>query len=1378
MQTKRRDLFTTVRTEGALLPADLLQRVADGHGQLEGLTPTSYRLAEGERLNEFINRSWNRLLGCWSRFQASLSKLTPEDPATKDTRDRWLVPLFDELRHQLRKQSSPIMLGEEGQHHYPVSHFSGQVPVHLVGWGVELDRRTPGVPDADRRSPHSWLQELLNRSEAHLWAFLSNGRRLRLLRDNASLTRQAFVEFDLEAMFKGEVYSDFVLLWLLCHQSRTEGETSAEFWLERWSREAHERGTRALDQLRDGVRSAIEVLGRGFLAHPANSRLRADLREGRLAADNARTRQGGYFQQLLRLVYRLLFLFVAEDRTQRTAANEERGLLFSPVADPAAVGRYRRFYSTDRLRRLAERQRGTPHTDLYHGLCLVTDRLAERGCPELGLPALGSFLWSPEAVPALAGCRLSNEALLDAVRALAFTEDQRVRRPVDYRNLGSEELGSVYESLLELRPTVDLDRASFSLAVTSGNERKTTGSYYTPPSLIKSLLDSALEPVLDEACAKPKPADALLALKVCDPACGSGHFLIAAAHRIARRLAAVRSGEDEPTPEAVRSALREVIGRCVYGVDVNPMAVELCKVALWLEALDPGKPLSFLDHHVQRGNSLLGATPVVLRDGIPDEAFEPIEGDDKAVCRSAKSKNKDERRGQGSLFEERWPWERLGDLAAALAGLEQVADDSIEGIRTRQQRYHDLVESSGYRYGRLLADAWCAAFVWRKRRDDRLPYPVTEAVFRRIERNPHDLAPWMVEEIRRLAEQYNFFHWHLAYPDVFRVPTRGEGPDNELMGWCGGFDVMLGNPPWERIKLQEQEWFAARRPDIAQARNAAERRRRISALEREDPPLYQAFLDDRRKAEGESHLVRNSSGIDDQDGRRWGRYPLCGRGDVNTYTLFTETNRNLITPEGRVGCIVPIGIATDHTTQHFFRDLMETGSLVSLFGFENEEFIFPGIDHRVTFSLLTLSGLARPQPAASFAFFARRPEHLADENRRFSLSLDDLRLLNPNTLTCPVFRSRRDTDLNKAIYRRVPVLLRERPPEVNPWGVRFATMFHMANDSSSFRTRDQLEAGGWRLEGNIFRRGEEEYLPLYEAKMLHHFDHRFSTYEGQTEAQANQGKLPELDDTQHADPTRVVQPRYWVPGVEVAERLRERWARRWLLGWRDICRNTDQRTVIASLLPLVGVGHKFPLALLGPEPVKALCLYGNLCSFVLDYVARQKVGGTSLTYFYLKQFAVLSPADLDRPAPWALQSSCVDWLFSRVLELSYTAWDLEPFARECGYDGPPFRWDADRRFLLRCELDAAFFHLYGVSRDDAAYILDTFPVVRDRENKEYGEFRSKRAILEVYDSLAEAAQRNQPYSTRLDPPPASPLIDNLPPLPRTKPSHSEARKDS
>ncbi len=629
---KRSDALTSIRTEGGLLPADLLVRVAAFDKDLAGITPIAYHLADGERINDAINRSWNRLVGAWAGFSESLARIPADDrTATNITRSRWSLVLFQELGYgQLQTTKAVEIDGKT----YAVSHGWGQVPVHLVGARVPLDRRTEGVAGAATMSPHGLVQEYLNRSDDHLWGFVSNGLLLRLLRDNATLTRQAFVEFDLEAIFEGNEYPAFAILWLLCHQSRLEGESAASCLLEQWSAEAAKQGTRALDQLRGGVEAAIAALGTGFLAHRDNSVLREALRSGELDKQD-------YYRQLLRLVYRLLFLFVAEDR----------GLLLDPEASATAKDRYTNFYSLGRVRELASRRRGGPHGDLWSQLQVVFSALGRaEGAPALALPGLGSFLWSDAATPALDAAQLPNRQLLAAVLALTSVNDGKVRRSVDYRNLGSEELGSIYESLLELHPALSVETRTFALSTAAGNERKTTGSYYTPTSLINELLDSALDPVLAEAASQPDPEAAILDLKVLDPACGSGHFLIAAAHRIAKRLAAVRSGDEEPAPDVTRAALRDVIGRCLHGIDLNPMAVELCKVSLWMEAMQPGKPLGFLDHRVIRGNALIGATPALLDADVPDDAFKPLTGDDKTHVASQRKRNKDARGGQSSLF--------------------------------------------------------------------------------------------------------------------------------------------------------------------------------------------------------------------------------------------------------------------------------------------------------------------------------------------------------------------------------------------------------------------------------------------------------------------------------------------------------------------------------------------------------------------------------------------------------------------------------------------------------------------------------------------------------------------------------------------------------
>ena len=1331
MQSKA-NIFTTIQTEGMILPTDLLKRIATGASDLDGLRSTDYHLAEGEKLNEAISRSWNRLHGLWEIFSKAIADVPAGDLGIGITRSRWLLPLFQELGYgTLQRSKATLIEGKE----YPISHFHHPAAIHLIGFKIDLDKRTPGAAGAARTSPHGLMQEFLNRSEPHLWGFLSNGYRLRILRDNISLTRQAYVEFDLKSMMEGEVYSDFVLLWMLCHQSRIEteeGKSPDLCWLEKWSKTAQEQGTRALEDLRGGVENAITALGCGFLAHRSNTTLRQKLQAGKLDKQD-------YYRYLLRIVYRLIFLFSAEDRD----------LLLLPDADEQAKNLYTNYYSTQRLRKLSQQTRGTKHCDLYQSLCLVFNRLRAAGCGELGLPALGSFLWDDQAIGDLISCCISNHDLLDAIRALAFTEKNRNLIPVDFKNLGSEELGSIYESLLELHPDISANAGTFKLKTASGHERKTTGSYYTPTSLINCLLDSALDPVVKEALKKPDSEKAILDLKVCDPACGSGHFLVAAAHRIAKHLASVRTGDEEPSPEAQRTALRDVISHCIYGVDINRMSVELCKISLWLEAIEPGKPLSFLDHHIRCGNSLLGTTPALIDRGLPDEAFKPITGDDKDFCTAWKRENKKDRTQGGTLFDaEGQAWSYWPRFEQEMVELDKLDDSTLDGIQKKQIAYDEYLGSMSYQAGKLLCDAWCAAFVWNKEESREIPYPVTQQMITKIQRDPNQCAAWMLNEISRLADHYKFFHWHLAFPDVFKPECDENIKKDDNLGLIGGFDCVLGNPPWERIKIQEKEWFAGRNKAISNARTSAIRQKLISDLEKEDSHLYIEFLRDKRKAEGQSVLVRES-----------GRFPLCGRGDINTYSIFAELSWQLLSLKGRVGCIVPTGIATDDTTKYFFQRIVSTKSLVSLFNFENEKLVFPGVHHAMKFSLMTLTGSNESINAIDFVFFAQQASDLDDPLRHFTLNETQITKMNPSTRTCPVFRSAMDANIVSHIYDRVPVFVADDNGNSPTWDVTFGTLFHMSNDSHLFVSPDECNK-------------KTDYSFLYEAKMFHQFDHRFGSYEGQTVAQANQGKLPELSESEHLDPNLQILPRYLVPQKEIDKRLNGKWHQQWLIAWRDICRNVDSRTTIASILPYCGTGGSN--LIFTTEFVKiAPLLVANLNSHILDYVTRQKVLGTHLNFMPMRQLPIISPREYENVLQWNPEITAFQWILSRIIELTYTSWDLEVYARDCGYEGAPFKWEEERRLLLRYELDAAFFIFYlgslsewqtdqhllehfSTPRDAVSYIMETFPIVKRKDIQQYGSYRSKEMVLEIFDKMTEAIQTGQSYQTVLDPPPGPP----------------------
>ena len=705
------------------------------------------------------------------------------------------------------------------------------------------------------------------------------------------------------------------------------------------------------------------------------------------------------------------------------------------------------------------------------------------------------------------------------------------------------------------------------------------------------------------------------------------------------------------------------------------------------------------------------------------------------MCREYRKRNRDERKGQGTFFD-RWEapaWERLGNLAPSFAKLLEITDDTIEGLHAKEERYAELVRSTSYESNRLWADAWCVAFVFPKMRAAPLEprFSMTESTFRSIEKNPHSIPASAHAEIRRLADQYSFFHWHLAFPDIFKTGRINE--DDNPLGWSGGFDVVLGNPPWERIKIQEKEWFAERLPEVADAPSASARRRMIEALEQDHPFLYQAFIDDLRRAEAESHFVRNS-----------GRFPRCGKGDINTYSIFAELNRHLVSSTGRVGCILPSGIATDETTKEFFSGILKERFLASLLDFENRENYFPRIGHgRMKFTLLTLGH----EDVGSFAFQIWNTSQIQDKERVIKLDYQSIAKFNPNSLTCPIFRTSRDARIAHEVYGRFPVLILDRPAS-NPWQITFSSMFHMTNDAHLFLTQEVLQSMGCTLAGNVFSHPTKgHYLPLYEAKMANHYDHRFGTYAGRASSrQSTILDTPSIADSQ--DPSFAVLPRYWVSAKEVPEN-------RWNLGYRDITHSTNDRTFIAHVLPRAALGNS--IFCIDSEARSRLgLLLANLCSFAFDYQARMKVGGLHLNFFVVKQLPLLPPEAYETETPWRRDAILRDWVTPRVLELTYTSWEIDGFAVDCGYSGSPFRWDEYRRTLLRCELDAAFFHLYSIGRDDADYILETFPIVKKKDIQQHGDYRTKLTILEIYDAMQRAIDTREPYQTRLDPPPADP----------------------
>lgn len=1321
--------FETIRIEGLLLQPEWLAKIArrDASSQEDA----DYRIPKGLNLRDEIGRYWHMARPKWTEFAAGQA-------AKADARllsPRFIVELLKEcLGFTSLSAVEPVVIAARS---YPVGFaaLGGRVPVVIAPAGIGLDTLEVAFGEQGRkRTAFGLVQELLNAAPGSLWGLVTDGRKLRIVRDNASLTRPAWIEVDLARIFTEDRYADFAAFWLLVHETRfgrlaedVSAPQPTECPLEAWREAGRKEGVRARDRLRDGVKAALLSLGNGFLAHPDSVALRGALTAGTLTKE-------AYFQQLLRLVYRLIFLLTAEERELLHPADRT-------LASDAAKQLYARGYSVARLRERAVRR--TAHdrySDQWLGLRIVFRALAN-GEPRLGLPALLG-LFAPTQTPDLDTATVDNSALLSAMFDLSWIRQAGTLSRVNWRDMGPEELGSVYESLLELVPVVSLTGATvtrFHFATgdeTKGNARKTSGSYYTPDSLVQVLLDSALEPVIAETIAAHpgKEVEGLLSLAIVDPACGSGHFLLSAARRLAVHVARLRVKATPSAPE-YRHALRQVIARCIYGVDLNPMAVELCRVALWMEAMEPGRPLTFLEPHIRHGNALLGTTPELMEKGIPDAAWEPIEGDDRKVASALKKRNGKEATGQTTMAS---LWSKPAvtegeELATAVAELDAASDEDAGSLVAKESRWAQILASGAFRHQKFVADAWCAAFVWPKPAGGG---PVVEAAptmalwrdLRDQKGTPPALTVTTTEE---LAEQYDFFHWHLAFPTVFAR---------------GGFDVVLGNPPWERVTLKDKEWFSTRDSSVAGATTNAARLTSIDSLESSNPGLFREFSAAKRRAAGEKAILRYG-----------GAYPLCGTGDINTFAVFAELGRSLCA--GRTGMVLPTGVATADTTQDFIASLVRSGNLVCLYDFDNRSGIFPAVQGNVRFCLLSTA--RRAQPEFRVAAQLRGTAELLDPTRIWRMTSDDVRRINPNTLTLPLFPRARDAEVACAIYARHRCLDEVGAPHPGKWIAPMQRMLHMGDDSHLFRTERQLREAGFAEEGCHWMRDRECYTPLLEAKLCHQFDHRAGTFAG-TAWEARFGTHPatlEMTAIEHGDPLAAPLPRYWVPQSEVSGRVPDR---EHLLAFRDaVSAVADSRSLVASIVPAHGAGDTLKF-MFPKSTVDAGMLAAWLNAVATDYLFRLKASGAHASFFLLRQLPIPDRTLMDGPSPWAQNESVGSFLLPRVLELTYTAWDLEPFARDVGYDGPPYRWDPARRFLLRAELDAAFFHLYGLNRDDTDYILDTFPIVRKNDEKAHGEYRTKRVILEVYDAMAEASRIGVPYVARLDPPPADPRVAHPP----------------
>ena len=1063
-------------------------------------------------------------------------------------------------------------------------------------------------------------------------------------------------------------------------------------------------------------------------------------------------------------LYRLLFVLYAEDR----------GLL--PVND-ARYDDYglRKRVRDDIAHRMAEGAAFSAVATNYHDRLAMLFKLVDKGDTSIGLPAYNGGLFGSAAAPLLEKARLADAKIAPIIYDLSHAKNLLgERRFVNYREMSVQQLGSIYESLLEREPV----RGGDGRIVVRLNPyaRKDSGSFFTPQELVDLIVDRTLKPLAEERLKafedkaaelksdrrsraqrkadllKLDPAEAVLKLKVLDPAMGSGHFLVTAVDFLSdyiaelieyvptvpewldgdyvsplvKRVATIRReilqrakesdwvlDEAQLTDQAI--IRRMVLKRCIYGVDKNPLTVELAKVSLWLHSFTVGAPLSFLDHHLRCGDSLVG-----LRVSQALQDLHQL----------------------GGLFAH----SAIQAAETATEGMqliEEMSDADVVEVRESAALFHGVEETTADLRG-LLAFLcgwrWLTAGMKQKERNSS-GVPLVEMLGRQpanayqlLARGPEPTGgvppdsgfAELWREARTMADREGFLHWEVAFPGVWQ--------NWQNLRPVGGFDAVIGNPPWERIKLQEVEWLATRAPELALAPTAAARRQGVQRLRDKGELLAAEFDAAKARAESLSRMIRS-----------YGAYPLLGGGDINLYSLFVERAMGLIKPDGLVGLLTPSGIYADKTAARFFKSVSTRGRVGSLFDFENRRIgtglppFFPDVDSRFKFCALIFGGEDRLFDQTECAFFLDDTKTIHHEDRCFPLTPADFAGVNPNTGTAPVFRTQRDADITRRIYERHPVLVaRSEDQERRVWPVKYVRMFDMTNDSHLFRTATQLDAEGfYPVEGNRWKQGEKLYLPLYQGRMIHQFDHRANSVRVNLESTHNPYLSEEVGEVQHADPWFLPQSRYWVPAQNVEEALPQ--SRGYALAFRDIARPTDVRTVICSVVPWAGFGNTVPLLVSG-DTLAATYLMANLNSVCVDFIARQKAQGTHLNWYIVEQLPVITSSDYGRLFG---ATTARDLVRDHVLRLTYTAYDMAPFARDLGYDDPPFIWNEEERRHLRARLDALYFHLYGLTREEAGYVLGTFPIVRREDEAAFGRYRTRDLILAYMNALAAGDTETQ-----------------------------------
>ena len=1298
----------------------------------------------------------------------------------RDTVDNFIIPVLEEerlgwergLRHAEKQTSHgnkpDLLLFTDKEYARTRSPKHAAVIVENKRWNLPLDRResesAKGATTLQSAPSSQILRYLRDIEEGAEWGVLTNGAQWRLYYRRANSKSEHFLELNLEDIVRGED-EHWMRVFILMFRRKSFVRVTERTFHEQARAESRNWEQRITEGL------STEIFEKVF------PRLARALAKDEKNPDEARLQQIGHDTMIL--LFRLLFVLYAEDRELM----------------PVTKRRYKRYALLGTRNELRNEDPGE-YSDIndylfirFRNLC----RAINAGDKALQLPPYNGGLFDPKRAPLLEKSGIADCEFAFAVKTLSYIEDADEDKRINYRDLSVQHLGAMYERFLEQELYVSGGGKGQISARLNRYARRSGGSYYTPEELVQLILHSTVGSLLkkykEEFNQRRKTMSAKqlekwdtatrgLQMKVCDPAMGSGHFLVSLVDYLAdwalAEIAATENavpGYRSPLLEEIKTVRRRiedeadkggwkiderhlddrqiirriVLKRAVYGADKNLMAVELAKLSLWLHTFTVGAPLTFLDHHLRHGDSLFGEFAAGAMASL---------------------------RKLGTPLGVKPLLEKAQNAAEDMLKIESVTDANIAEVQSSIAAFSTMREKSD-KFNQTMSLLHCRH--WFAAEDGNMQHlnalNAIESVLQ--DKKPLKGGAEFAARAKVLCARENFIHWETAFPGVWSdwayPPKR-----------AGGFDAVIGNPPWDKMKMQEAEWFAARMPNLESATQAG-RKQHIDKLRKQGNPTV-AEYDAAAQQAATALTVAQTCGA----------YPKFSSGDINLYYLFAERSLQLIKRGGMVGLLAPSGIFADLTAMEFFRDVNSAGRVSRLIDFVNRPHkYFPDVDSRFKFCAFVAGGEDRQFKDAEFAFFVNsdKDTEKAIKERRIMFAAGDIDAISPNTGAVPVFQNQKDAEITVGVYRRDNLPVFSMDGEETLYRVKYVRMFDMTNDSDKFVTPATLRKKGYSHEKpNIYKGGKDElYLPLYTGRMIDIYNHRANSSAINTDNPLKQNVSIASSPEQLRNPDFCAAPNYWVNNkyMSLDEELT------WFVGFRHITNPTNHRTMIASLLPRAACANPMPLLLpvLPPKPPKATkkelgdwrkecarivaeyktsapLLVANLSSFALDFIVRQKMHSTGLNWHIVRQLPLVAPKTYGKKAGG---KTIGDFVRERVLRLAYTANDMTPFARDMGHKGAPFIWDGDKRAEWRAQLDALYFLLYGIGDDDAAYIMDSFSGVKKEEEKRLHGYFTRDLILNYL-----RAYRNGNWNPNVVPP--SYAKPKPPPKPKPKPKPKAAPK--